>query len=322
VIYTAGPPAAGGGAPLWITRAVRRRFTGPADLAGDPDHRARLGVYLADLLRPYGLDVPPGRLDAMAAQSYGDMAEAVLAAAVPPGEEADLVVLAFAIPDVAPGRATAIYLSHVCPGNRFAFAVCDQGPAAAFTGVRLAREYLGAGGCRRALVLLVEQADLPYDPAAPVAMPTAHTAVGLLCDRARTAADPDVTTAGVRVTAVRQVPGVPPDGAAARLAADLAGRPAAATVLVSGDLAVEHPGPVVRAPAGQPFTGVWWDLAGRVGAGVAGPVVLATYDATLGYLCVADVDITPAASGAARSGTAGSPTAPRRPGTPAAPAGR
>jgi 4-hydroxymandelate oxidase len=320
VIYTAGPPAPGGPEPGgpdgWgITRIERRRFDGPSDLAGDPDHRARLAVYLTDLLGPYGLTLAPGRLDTNAAQSYGDMAEAVLAAAVPPDQYVDLVVLAFAVPDVAPGRATATYLSHICPGNRLAFAVCDQGPAAAFTGLRLAREYARTGGCRRALVLLVEQADLHYDPAAPVAMPTAHAAVALLCDRDRAAADRN--DAAVRVEALRQIAGVPPERAAARLAAELAALPSGVTVVADPGLA-----PGARpAPDGQPLTGVWWELADVCGEGVAGPVALASYDPTLGYLCLAATELTaPAASGAGRPGTAGSPPAPRRPGTPAVPA--
>ena len=55
------------------------------------------------------------------------MAEAVIARAVLPGEDVDLLVLAYAIPDITPGRATATYLSHICPGNPLAFAICDQG---------------------------------------------------------------------------------------------------------------------------------------------------------------------------------------------------
>jgi len=67
------------------------------------------------------------------------MAEALIRELVPADAPVDLIVLAFAVPDVRPGRATATYLSHVCPGNPLAFAVCDQGSAAAFTGLRLAR---------------------------------------------------------------------------------------------------------------------------------------------------------------------------------------
>src|SRR2546429_7296315 len=78
------------------------------------------------------------------------MAETVMGMAIAPDDAVDLVVLAYAIPDITPGRATAAYLSHICPGNRLAFAVCDQGVAAAFTGLRLIREYARTGGWRGA----------------------------------------------------------------------------------------------------------------------------------------------------------------------------
>jgi hypothetical protein len=47
-------------------------------------------------------------------------------------------VLAFSPHDVQPGRQTAAYLSAVNPGAPMAFAVCDQGSAAAFSGLRVA----------------------------------------------------------------------------------------------------------------------------------------------------------------------------------------
>ena len=89
------------------------------------------------------------------------MAEELIRSVVPPDEPVDVLVLAFAVPDARPGRATASYLSHVCPGEPLAFAICDQGSAAAFTGLRLIREYARTGGCARGLLLVVEQAILP-----------------------------------------------------------------------------------------------------------------------------------------------------------------
>src|SRR2546430_978978 len=140
-----------------------------------------LRVSLTDLLRRYGLELEPGILDHGRGQSYGEMAETVMGMAIAPDDAVDLVVLAYAIPDIPPGRATAAYLSHICPGNRLAFAVCDQGVAAAFTGLRLIREYARTGGCRRALLVVVEQAELPYDTGEPVAIPAGHRAVAVLC---------------------------------------------------------------------------------------------------------------------------------------------
>src|ERR1035438_5031182 len=106
------------------------------------------------------------------------MAEALIGPAVPTDEPADLLVLAFSIHDLRPGRQTAAYLSNLTPGAPMAFAICDQGSAAAFTGLRIAREYAASAGIRRALLVVVEQAALPYDCPAPV--PAQHRGVAML----------------------------------------------------------------------------------------------------------------------------------------------
>src|SRR5438552_2253667 len=97
--------------------------------------------------------------------------ELLVLAAVPDGRPVDLLVLAFAIHDVRLGRATALYLSGVCPGEPMAFAVCDQGAAGAFTALRLVGEYARTAGCRRCLLLVVEQSALHYRPAGPAPVP-------------------------------------------------------------------------------------------------------------------------------------------------------
>jgi hypothetical protein len=285
-VYTTAP--AGGGAAaqeLRVAGAGRRAFDGPARFSGDPGHRAGLHTYLGDLLRPYRLALAGGAGEH--GHSYGEMAEPLIRELVPQERPVDLMVLAFAVPDVRPGRATATYLSHLCPGDPLAFAVCDQGSAAAFTGLRLAREYTRDGGCRRALLLVVEQSELPYRPAAPAPVPDRHAAVGLVLDR--TGAAP-----GPRVRVLRQRPGVAPEQARPRLRAELGRLAMAGAILVLGAeleaCAGDAPGWVgeVRvAPPGQPHTGVWWELAGLPDA--AGPVLLAGYDPALGHLCLLGV---------------------------------
>jgi hypothetical protein len=268
-VYAVLPPGTGAAAPLGISRAVRCIFDGPSDLATDPDHAALLRVYLTDLLRPYGITtVKEGH-----GQSYAQMAERVVDLAVPPDQPLDLIVLAFAIPDIHPGRAVATYLSQLRPGHRLAFAVTDQGSAAAFTGLRLIREYTHGGGCRQALLVVVEQADLPYPPTAPATVPAAHAAVGLFC----TGSD-----GRARLAEVRQRP----DADIADAKADVA---ACATerLIVSGSLGAIDGARV--APEGQPGTGVWWALADELAT--PGRVVLADYDPALRYLSLAAVDV-------------------------------
>lgn len=227
---------------LWLARAARRVFDGPAARTAHPEHGPHFAGYLADLLEPYGLapHAPAG------GQSYGEMGAALIADLVRPDEPVDLLVLAFAVPDVRPGRATATYLSHLCPGQPLAFAVCDQGVAAGFTALRIAQSYPEH---RRSLVIVVEQAALHYDPPAPAPLPARHAGVALLCG----------------------------DSGVARVSA------------VTVDRA-EPPEPIVDARPEQPYTGVWWGLAGELADPAPRRVVVAARDPVLGYTCSSTVD--------------------------------
>ncbi|MBS2538051.1 alpha-hydroxy-acid oxidizing protein [Catenulispora sp. NF23] len=282
---TAAEPADGWG----IRRAVRLAFPGPSSLAQDQAHTARLDVYLTDLLQPHGLALNPGAL-APRGQSYGEMAEALIELAVPAGEGVDLLVMAYAIPDITPGRATTTYLSHVCPGKPMAFAVSDEGTAAGFTGLRLIREYERSGDYRRALLVVVEQAWLAYDPGVPVAVPSAHSGVALLFG------DLDGDEDGVGIGEVRVRAGAAERSPCAQIE-DLG---EARTVILGAVLKAEADALVARADVvlaspGRPFTGVWWELAGVLEADPAERgshrIVLADADPELGLLCTAAVDV-------------------------------
>jgi len=200
------------------------------------------------------------------------MAEAVLDRLVGPDDDVDVLVLAHAVPDITPGRATAVWLSHVCPGKPLAFGLCDQGTGAAFTGLRIIRDYASTG-IRRAVLIVVEQAELPYDTG-DAAVPSGHAAVGFLLG------DGDVV---LRVDSVRQRSDVP---ATALEATD------ADTVVLGAALAGAATGAarVLRGPAGQPYTGVWWALAEEIESGASGRMVLADYDTELRHLSVAAVE--------------------------------
>jgi hypothetical protein len=295
-MFCAGPPGADGtggshGEPLRVAVAGRQVFEGSSDAALDP----MLRVYLSDMVAPYGLALREDLLNEGRGQSYGEMAGALLTPAVPPDQPVDLIVLAFAVHDVIPGRSTAAHLSYLCPGAPMAFAVCDQGAAAPFTALRLIREYTRTASCQRALLVVVEQATLHYELAAASvmtssALPTRNAAVLLLCGPAG---------AG-RLETVRQHAGVSAAQAGDLLASELpalaAGRDDVTLIAgdglarLSGAPAVDQ---VLVAPAGQPSTGVWWELAGALPEWTARGrrVLLAAYEPELRYLCVSAIDV-------------------------------
>ena len=132
-MYRSSPPTLGTGTvPLRISGAARRVLDEPADSARDPAYR----TYLTDMVRPFGLAVHTEALGEGRGQSYGDMADALIAEVTAEDQLTDLLVMAYAVPDVTPWRCTAAHLSHMCPGNPMAFAVSDCGTTAAFTGLR------------------------------------------------------------------------------------------------------------------------------------------------------------------------------------------
>nr|WSX78815.1 hypothetical protein OH826_36180 [Streptomyces sp. NBC_00899] len=279
-----------------VRRAARLAFPGPAALAADPAHTERLRVYLADLLQPYGLALDEAAL-ARGGQSYGEMAEALIAQAVPPGESVDLLVLAYCVPDITPGRATTTWLSHLCPGTPMALAVSDQGPAAAFTALRLIQAYAAGAGLLRALLLVVEQDALPYDPGVPVALPTGSHGVALLLGPPA----PGERTATIGALATSAAPGRP--GAEALAGAGGAHVPVTAIV---GPALPPPPGAhrVRTADAGRPTTGVWWELAAELAAPPPGPhrLVLADQATDRGTVSLAAFDVAAAVRHAATAG--------------------
>jgi len=282
-----------------VSRVRWREFPGSSDRAGHPAFTELVG----DLVRPYGLPLRPA---ADGGHSYGEMLAGLIGDLVPPAHPADVLILGFAVPDVRPERATATFLSDACPGNPLAFAVCDQGCAAGFTALRLARDYAADGGRRRVLVALAEQARLDYDPPAPASAPTRPAAFALLCEArpgpAPVAGGPGQDGAPL-LAAVRVLPGVAAREVPALLRRELADLPATEPdegkrgegqrLLVLG----EGLGPLaggdlpgwrsVMLPPGQPLTGVWRELAAWSAGPGRGGLAIADYDPGLRYLCLA-----------------------------------
>ncbi|WP_457030070.1 hypothetical protein [Kitasatospora sp. P5_F3] len=166
---------------LRISRVLAQEFDGHSKAALDPDLR----VFAGDLARPYGLPLREDLLEQGVGHAYGEMGEALIDRLGLTGDQpVDLLILAFAVPDVQPGRAVTLHLARRCPGQPLAFAIGDQGSAVPFTALRIADQYARTGGCRRALVLILEQSALHYLPAGPVVLPKRHQGVLLLLEPA------------------------------------------------------------------------------------------------------------------------------------------
>jgi hypothetical protein len=263
------------GPGLGIARVLNRDFDGRSETSLDPDLR----VFVSDLVRPYGLPLREDLLRQGVGHTYGEMGEVLLRAALAPDEPVDLLIVAFDVPDVQPGRANAVHLSRFCPGSPLAFAVCDQGSAAAFTALRIASDYSRTGGCRRAVVLVMEQTALHYRPAEPVALPERQRGVVLVCE-------PTEGGGGGEMT-VRQSSGgeLGPDAGAALLRAERKALGPDAAVVLGASLGTDPgavPGPVLA----QPLTGVWTELAANLPAWRAEgrPVLVADLDRRHGRL--------------------------------------
>ncbi len=270
---------------LRVTRAVAAGFDGRSEASLHPDLR----TFVGDLVRPYGLPLREDLLSEGVGHDYGQMAEGLLGRALSADEPADLLILAFSSPDVRPGAPSALHLSRHCPGQPTAFAVCDQGSAAAFTALRIAAAHHRTGGCRRAVVVLAEQSALHYEAPEPVGLPEEHRAVVLVCEegagagmRIRQEAQPDGSQALRSVLADHRELGL---GAGLLLAAELAADLAGAARPADSD---PHGAPeaVGTARPGQPFTGVWTLLADRLAQRpeAAGPLLVADHDRRLGRL--------------------------------------
>ncbi len=285
---------------LRIAGLRSRAFEGRSQASLDPSLR----IYLADLAQPYGLSLREDMFNEGVGHFYGDMAAELIATMVTSSDPVDLLILAFAMHDVIPGRATAVKLSQVCPGEPMAFAVSDQGNGTAFTALRLAHEYLRTDGYERALLVIVEQAAVHYeiaDSAGPVDVPKVATAVAVLCD----------ASGDTRFEKVRQLPNVTPSTVADRLAAELSqivppptgkgiantltalimGNALATSIIDSAAINLDVFDEIVRVPAGRPCTGVWsalshdlprWSASGAL-------AIVADYDPILHYLSLAVV---------------------------------
>ena len=266
------------GGRLRVHGAAGRTFD---ELAGQALNPALPG-YIADMTAPYGLAVRTDLIEQGVGHSYGEMCLPLLDELVSEERPADLLVLATAIPDVRPGRATATFLSWHCAGAPLSFAVSDQGLLAAFTALHLIDGYARTGGCRRAVLLVAEQPTLFHELPVPTPVPDRAAAVGVVLE-------PDESGGGL---SIRRHTKLAEHDVAEVLAAEVAGlsgddaEPAVLLGAGLADVADRSGGDVWVCGSDQPFTGSWLELSRRfLDWREAGkPMLLAEYDPTVGYL--------------------------------------
>ena len=284
---------------LTLTRAAYNAYDGNSHFAAEPT----LPKYLSDMGKPYGATL---RAEATATgHSHAEMAEPLIEALAVGPVPIDVLILAQRMHDVSPGRATATYLASRCPGTPLALSVCDQGTASPFTALRLLAAYAETGACRRALLIVVEQATLPYNLITEAALPDRNTAAAFLLEPGQGAietrqeqhqqdhqiqdqqppAQPPPLPGGVPASSL---PLSSPQSAMPRTAGD---NP---TGLWTTNDTEPQDVIVLRDQAGLPLTGLWWQLAAGLDKWAADNkrVVLTDHDPTIGLRSTATFDLT------------------------------
>jgi hypothetical protein len=118
--------------------------------------------FYRDLLRPYGDEVDEDRARKGRNTAFVDLAERAVRTAPAPGGPPDLLVLAYALPDLHPLKTVSSHLNHRFGDESRSFAVSEQGVLAPFTALRIADAYHRSGRCRSVALFVLEQTTFPY----------------------------------------------------------------------------------------------------------------------------------------------------------------
>ncbi|MEV0677489.1 hypothetical protein AB0I60_13305 [Actinosynnema sp. NPDC050436] len=267
-MYRTTAPVLRPGAPaatLGLARVVRA--VGVPDGRLDDEFSLR---HFTDLTAGHAVAVRPDLLTS--GTTFTALTRALHERLEPLAGPVDVAIIAHATPDLDCRLAAATYLSEALPDGPLSFSVSDVGACAPFAAIRLARDYAARHGYRRALVVVADQATLPYDVAD---RPAGDAGVALLLEAGAT----PLTLAHRTGVTGRDLPGA--------LASALAGVDERTPVVVGAGVdpaLVATGGPVRTARAGYPCTALWDGLADSLE-----PVVLVEHDPVTGDLGVASV---------------------------------
>ncbi|HET6860350.1 MAG TPA: hypothetical protein VFH94_25050 [Streptomyces sp.] len=283
---TVAPPVAARGLPappLRLDRVLHRVFPVGRNRIDD----AFSERHFTDLTTQYGSAYRPDLVPGGTGNTFAAMSRELVESLDLDGAPIGVAIAAHCTPDLDCRYAASTYLSEAWPHSPLAFGVSEQGACTPFVALRLAAEYVRRHALSRALVLVLDQATLPYDTGLAADRALAGDAgVALLLS----ADDGSGDGAGVW-PALLHTPGVSTGDVRAMLAEQL-GPYGRDITLVAGsgiDPGRDLPAGLaeVRETAkGFPCTALWAELAepadGR-------PLVLVDHDPTTGDLgvCVA-----------------------------------
>ncbi|QQQ79072.1 hypothetical protein IOD16_11950 [Saccharothrix sp. 6-C] len=264
-----------GARTLGLARVVRTRVAPDRSLADEFSLR-----HFTDLTSGYGVALRPEAL-ASPGTTFTALTRSLHAGLEPLGP-VELAIVAHATPDLDCRMAAATYLAEAVPGAPLSFSVSDVGRCAPFAALRIAADYAARHGFSRALVVIADQATLPYELGDEAGdRPVGDAGVALLLEPGGAPLSM-VHTPGVSVADL-------PDAVAAGMAS-LVG-PGVPVAVVAGagvdPELVRHGGTVRSAPAGYPCTALWEGLADSLGR-----VVLVEHDVATGDLGMAAVGVT------------------------------
>lgn len=141
-----------GAAVLAPPRTVRPEFSIMAD-------------YDRDLLASFGQSPDPEAAEDRPVATHVDLVRQLLDGDPLGSVEPDLVMVAYALPDVHPFTTTSTRLNEAFGNRAASFALAEQGLAAPFSALRIAAAYCRLGYCDQAVLAVLEQTTLPnHDP--------------------------------------------------------------------------------------------------------------------------------------------------------------
>ncbi|MEU0242473.1 hypothetical protein ABZ234_32755 [Nocardiopsis sp. NPDC006198] len=268
-----------------------RRSTSTASVpaVAAAQHQAAIDEYLGDMASSYGSAYRSTPATAPSRTVYNRLAHGLLAEARAQGERIDRIVLAHSLPDSQPGYSVCASLVHASDGPTTAFSVSDQRAATPFTALRIAAEYLHGDPDGRALVLALDQGELPWEVPGGTPVPDHEVGIGLLLGEGAPSGD----MLHWRATGL--------DAAdAARAVADVHTDVRRAfsgpvTFVLGGGVPPVHvhdpDTEIRRGPVGLVCTSVWTGLHDLRLTSPGRAVVVVEYDPPLGYFCAAATNL-------------------------------